>query len=172
MEPQRSAPDDSGNPYYLHHSDNSGTSLVTLTLIGDNYSSWNRAMTIALSAKNKLGFVDGSIVEPEGNDSNLLNSWKRNNNIVISWILNSVSKDIAASVLYFNLASEIWSDLKDRFLQCNGPKIFQLKQDLMNLKQEGQNISEYYTRFKMIQEELNIFKPICGCGKCICGGVK
>ena len=58
-------------------------------------------MQIALSVKNKLGFIDGSIQKPEGNDLNLLQSWTRNNNMVISWILNSVSKEISASVLFF-----------------------------------------------------------------------
>ena len=51
-------------------------------------------MKIALSVMNKLGFIDGLIPKPEGDDLNLLQSWIRNNNMVISWILNSVSKDI------------------------------------------------------------------------------
>jgi hypothetical protein len=45
---------------------------------------------------------------------------------VISWILNSISKDIAESVIYINTAEEMWLDLKDRFSQKNGPRIFQL----------------------------------------------
>ena len=77
-------------------------------------------MLIALSVKNKLGFVDGAISKPSGNDSELLNSWLRNNNIVIAWILNSVSKEIFASVLYSDSVFEIWCDLKDRFEQSNG----------------------------------------------------
>ncbi|KAK2655209.1 hypothetical protein Ddye_008261 [Dipteronia dyeriana] len=35
-------------------------------LSGDNYASWSRAMSIALSVKNKLGFINGSISKPEG----------------------------------------------------------------------------------------------------------
>lgn len=77
-------------------------------------------MTIALSVKNKFSFVDGSIVRPKGN-TEPLNSWIRNNNIVISWILNFVSKEISASVLYSESAQEIWDDLKERFQQGNGP---------------------------------------------------
>ena len=55
---------------------------------------------------------------------NLLSSWIRNNNIVISWILNSVSKEILASIIYSDSAFDIWLDLKDRFQQSNGPRIF------------------------------------------------
>ena len=79
-------------------------------------------MMIALSVKNKLGFIDGSISKPAGNDPNLLSSWIRNNNIVISWILNSISKDISASIIFSESAFEIWLDLKDCFYQSNnGP---------------------------------------------------
>ena len=121
----KSAIDDPLSPYFLHHSDSPGMILVSQLLNGDNYSSWSRSMSIALSVKNKLGFVDGTIVKPSGTDLLLLNSWVRNNNIVISWILNSVSKEISASILFSDSAVEIWNDLRERFQQSNGPRIFQ-----------------------------------------------
>ena len=121
-----SAINDASSPYFLHHSDNPGLVLVSQPLTEENYASWSRAMLIALSVKNKLGFIDGSIPKPGDTELIRLNSWIRNNNIVISWILNSVSKEISASVIYSESAYEIWLDLKDRFQQGNGPRIFQL----------------------------------------------
>ena len=53
-------------------------------------------MTMALVAKNKLCFVDGSI-ERLMVDVPIYNLWSRCNNMVMSWILHSVSKDIAKS---------------------------------------------------------------------------
>lgn len=67
-------------------------------------------MKIALSVKNKLGFIGGSILKPPESDLNLTNVWMRNNNIVISWLLNSVSKDISASVLFAESAADLWND--------------------------------------------------------------
>lgn len=52
------------DPFHLHFSNHPGVSLVTKALNGDNYASWSRFMSIALSAKNKTGFVDGSIGKP------------------------------------------------------------------------------------------------------------
>ena len=121
-------------------------------------------MLIALSMKNKLGFVDGSIVKLEGTDLNLLHSWTRNNNIVISWILNSVSKEISASKIFAYSTTEIWLDLKDRFQQRNGPRIFQLRRELMNLVQDQNFVSVYFTKLKTIWEELSNYKPVCTCG--------
>ncbi|XP_073030872.1 uncharacterized protein [Primulina eburnea] len=170
--PSRSVFDDPSSPYFLHHSDNPGLILVSQPLTGDNFASWSRAMRIALSVKNKLGFVDGSISKPAASEDTLLNAWIRNNNIVISWLLNSVSKDISASILFAESAKEIWTDLQDRFQQSNGPRIFQLRRDLITLRQDQDPVSVYFTKIKAIWEELNHFRPMCNCGKCSCGGVK
>ncbi|XP_075515979.1 uncharacterized protein LOC142550814 [Primulina tabacum] len=67
----RSAVDDQSSPYFLHHSDNPGQLLVSQLLTSENFSSWSRAMKIALSVKNKLGFIDGSIHKPPENDLTL-----------------------------------------------------------------------------------------------------
>ena len=107
--------DDPFSPDFLHHSNNPGLVLVSQQLTGENYSSWTRAMVIALSVKNKIGFIDGLIPRLDGTDLILLNSWTRNNNIVISWILNSVSTDISTSILFFDSVFKIWTDLRDRF---------------------------------------------------------
>lgn len=157
--------------YYLHHSDNPGLVLVKQQLTGDNYASWSRAMQIALLV-NKIGFIDGSIARPDDTDPHVLSSWIRNNNVVISWILNSVSKDILANIIFSERASEIWLDLKDRFQQSNGPRIFQLRQDLINLVQNQDSISIHFTKLKTLWDELSKFRPSCNCGKSTCGGVK
>jgi len=52
------------NPYFTHHSDHPGLVLISKPLNGDNYSTWKRAMTLALNSKNKLSFVNGSIKVP------------------------------------------------------------------------------------------------------------
>ena len=53
--------DDYGSPYFLNNGDHPAISLVSHHLTGSNYNTWSRAMSLALNAKNKLGFVDGII---------------------------------------------------------------------------------------------------------------
>ncbi|GMI68007.1 hypothetical protein like AT1G21280 [Hibiscus trionum] len=158
------------NPYYIHQSDNRGMVLVTQPLTNDNYNSWKRSMLMAFSAKNKTGFIDGSIPAP-ASTSTQFNAWTRANNLVNSWILNSVSKDIAASLLYHSTAAAIWKDLEDRFHQTNGPRVFHLKKKLGELSQGFVSVSTYYTQLKILWDELSSVKPLCSCSKCDCGGV-
>lgn len=63
-------------------------------------------MKIALLSKLKLGFVDGSIVKPS-TTTTLFMYWSRCNDIVTSWILNTVSTEIRQSIMYIDSASAI-----------------------------------------------------------------
>lgn len=62
--------------YYVNGVDNTGIHLVTMELTGDNYHTWRRSMTMALSAKRKLGFVNGTILEPSDQSSPLYERWQ------------------------------------------------------------------------------------------------
>lgn len=115
------------DPYAIHHSDSPSTVLVTPLLTGDNYGSWNRAITMALRAKSKFGFVDGFLPVPTV-ETDIAN-WRRCNDLVGSWILNSVSSEIRPSILYADSAAQIWMDS-----QLNAPKIYQLKLSISSLK--------------------------------------
>ncbi|XP_061365638.1 uncharacterized protein LOC133308918 [Gastrolobium bilobum] len=117
--------EDTTSPYSLQGGDHPGLILVVTPLSGSNYNSWNRAMLLALTAKNKLIFVDGSLPRPPSSDL-LFSSWNRCNSMVISWILNSVSKDISESLLYFSNAFEVWTDLKLALLRPMVLRFFSL----------------------------------------------
>ncbi|KAE8695687.1 hypothetical protein F3Y22_tig00110694pilonHSYRG00275 [Hibiscus syriacus] len=111
--------DNGENPYYLHQSDNPGMILVNELFSNDKFHSWKRSVILALPARNKLGFIDSSIQAPNLSMVNQFNAWTRANNLVNSWLLNSVSKDIAASLLYHTTTAELWKDLLCSYLQCN-----------------------------------------------------
>ena len=87
------------NPYFLHHSDHSGMILVSKVLEGDNYSTWSRAMQISLGTIDKIGFVTSSIKSPPSADDSFP-SWKRCNDMVISWLLKSIHPNIESYVIY------------------------------------------------------------------------
>ena len=116
------------SPYYLHPSDNSSLILVLKPLTGDNFHSWFRSMDMALTIKNKLGFVDGSIRELEVSPRSSLHAhWKRCNTVVITWILNCVSKQIHASVLYKPTAYISGRNCKKIFYRVMVLKFFNLR---------------------------------------------
>lgn len=82
---------DASHPLYFHSSDSPGMSLVNFTFDGRGFQGWRRTIIIALSAKNKLGFIDGTCKISEPNSSQY-QAWSRCNDMVTSWLLNSLSK--------------------------------------------------------------------------------
>ncbi|XP_020216784.1 uncharacterized protein LOC109800411 [Cajanus cajan] len=125
-------------------------------------------MQVALYVKNKLAFIDGTLSKAASTDSTFA-SWNRANNVIISWLYNSVSKDITTSILFASTTQEFWEDLKTRFSRKNGPPIFQLRCQLMSLHQGMDDISTYYTKLKSICKELSSYKPTF---QCTCGGLQ
>uniref|UniRef100_A0A2N9GXX7 Retrotransposon Copia-like N-terminal domain-containing protein n=1 Tax=Fagus sylvatica TaxID=28930 RepID=A0A2N9GXX7_FAGSY len=150
---------DDSNPFLLSNGDNPSLSLVTQVLTGENYQTWSRPMTMALIAKNKVGFVNG-IIQPMEPSSPQYSSWKRCDTMVLSWIINSLSKEISASVIYLDTAFEVWQDLKERFTQSNGPRVYQLQKAIASLSQDQCSVSTFYTKLKALWDELINFRPI------------
>ena len=94
---------DISNSYFTHHSDHPGLVLISKLLNGDNYSAWRRAMTLALNAKNKLDFVNDIIKAPlEETHPDDYATWSRCNDMVHSWIVNTLNPKISLSNLLCN----------------------------------------------------------------------
>lgn len=157
------------SPYYLHPSDNPGMKLVSMKFDGNGYTDWKQSLLISLSAKNKVGFVDGTITKPTVTDATL-KAWERCNSMMISWLLGVLDQNIARSVLYFKSAREIWLNLEERYGQASGTTLFALQQSLFEIRQGSDNISGYYTKIKMLWDQLDSVDPLptCSCANCTC----
>ena len=65
-------------------------------------------MVLALNSKNKLSFVNGSIKAPlEETDPEAYATWSRYNDMIHSWIGNTLNPEIADSVIYYSTAHEV-----------------------------------------------------------------
>ncbi|CAA0842893.1 Unknown protein, partial [Striga hermonthica] len=137
------------DPYLLHNSDHPGMALVSTLLTGSNYQSWWRAMTIALGAKTKLGFVDGRVKRPDP-DAAEFEQWRKVDYTVYSWILNSLGKDLVDAFLYAESAQALWEEIEQRFGESNGPMLYQLQKEISNIKQEGDSVAGYFTKLKRL----------------------
>ncbi|RXH88810.1 hypothetical protein DVH24_000409 [Malus domestica] len=74
--------------------DNPGHMIVSEKLNGPNYPSWSKSIIHALTAKNKIDCIDGSIQPSSTTDQPkecaLLNQC---NNMILSWLAQSVESD-------------------------------------------------------------------------------
>ena len=124
---------------------------------------------MALNVRNKLGFIDGTIPKPSSLHRDY-GAWSRCNDIVATWLMNSVSKEIAQRLLFISTAEGIWKNLLCRFKQDDAPRVYDIEQRLSKIEQGSMDISKYYTALVILWEEHCNFVelPICTCGKCEC----
>lgn len=161
--------DNNSHPLYLHNNDQHGMVLISKKLTGsENYSSWKRSMQIALSAKNKLVIVNGDFSAPDVT-SPLFVHWKRVNDMVITWILNTVSDDISNSMNYMDCAANVWNELNERFSAVSGHKFYETQRDLFKLEQGNDSVELYFHKLKGFWDELNALSPAI---KCTCTATK
>ena len=90
--------------------------------------------------------------------------------MVGTWLTNSVSPKLQARIIYEDTALEIWNDMKNRFAQTNGPRVFNLQKDIVELHQDEMSITDFFTQLKVFWDQLQNLSPFpsCTCGKCIC----
>ncbi|XP_049350380.1 uncharacterized protein LOC125815000 [Solanum verrucosum] len=141
------------SPFYLHPSENASSSLLPAVFDGTGYRSWRRA-----------------VVRPDPTDPSF-QQWERCDDMVTSWILNSLSPDLRDSLQYVNNAQELWGELEERYDQTNSCKLYQLQKEINDLVQGTLDITSYYTKMKKLWEEMSIIdiSSQCNC-VCTCGG--
>ncbi|GJU58551.1 hypothetical protein Tco_1236317 [Tanacetum coccineum] len=117
------------DPLHIATSDHPGMMLTNTLFNGGNFLGWSRTIKMALGAKLKLGFIDGS--SPKHvvihND---YQRWVRCDYMVTCWILNSMVVELSESFLYSQCASDLWKELEKRYGQSNGPLIYHVEKEL------------------------------------------
>ncbi|KAG7572108.1 Reverse transcriptase RNA-dependent DNA polymerase [Arabidopsis suecica] len=97
-------------------------------------------------------------------------AWSRVNDVVRSWLMNSVSKTIGQSVLYVKTAHGIWQKLLKIYKQNNVPRLYRIEQKLAGLRQGSLDVNSFYTKLVTIWEEVKSAQdfPVCQCAGCDC----
>ncbi|XP_076891316.1 uncharacterized protein LOC143542661 [Bidens hawaiensis] len=156
---------DVSNPLYLHASDSSSLNIVNIKLKGtDNYNVWSNTIRLALQARNKSCFIDGTCVKPT-EDAILISQWERCNFVVLTWILNSMSEELYVGQVYSKVAYEVWEDLKETYDKVDGSVVFVLYQKINSVTQNGSTVSEYNNKLNTMWKQFDaiVQLPSCSC---------
>ncbi|XP_061365776.1 uncharacterized protein LOC133309055 [Gastrolobium bilobum] len=166
----KSKTSDPSSPFYLAGSDSPGLLLTTVMLRGEaNYDNWAKLMKNALKAKNKLGFVAGSVKKPGEDDAEEWRAWEMCNSMLNGWIHNTIDAKLQPFIKCFDDVKDLWNDLEERYAVQNFPRQYQLKSSLANIKQHGDSVGDYYTKLRAVWDDLEGSKTrkSCDCGdKC------
>ncbi|GAV57858.1 UBN2_3 domain-containing protein, partial [Cephalotus follicularis] len=123
-----------------------------------NYLLWAQAVKIYIMAKKKLKFLNCDLSAP---DARGYEDWMQENAVILIWLWNSMEPETAANVMFHNTAKGVWDDLKDTYSQDkNMNMVYNLYDKMFHLRQSGKPLHDYYSTFKGLAEELNVFQPL------------
>ncbi|KAL2241232.1 UNVERIFIED_CONTAM: Retrovirus-related Pol polyprotein from transposon RE1 [Sesamum indicum] len=154
----------------LLHLEYSPLPIISAPLNGNNWLAWSRAIRIALGGRDKLSFIDGTCVQPrEGTEE--MRQWRTTDYMVLTWILNTISKEIVNAYLYTSSARALWLELEARYGESNGPLLYQIQREINSMTQGNMSVATYYTKLKQLWDEIRCLIPTtsCTCGLCMCG---
>lgn len=157
-------------PFHLENNDHLGIAIVTAPFTENNFMTSSIAIQILLGAKDKLGFINDTIEKLKEDNAEFF-KWKKANYMVRSWILGSMSKELAETFVYYSTAKNLWDELKERFGEGNRPQIYKLQCEIASIQQGNTNLASYFNKLKRLCDDLSRLKPLpyCECGGCKCG---
>ncbi|KAA0046195.1 putative Ty1-copia-like retrotransposon [Cucumis melo var. makuwa] len=87
--------------------------------------------------------------------------WKRQDRLISSWLLGSMSEDILNQMLHFTSAKQIWKTLQGIYSSRYLAKAMQFKNKLHNMKKGAMSLKEYFLKIQQCVDALaSINKPI------------
>ncbi|KAL9241264.1 hypothetical protein vseg_015395 [Gypsophila vaccaria] len=160
---------DSSSPFYTALHDRPGDFITPVRLKLNNYDEWSHAIRLALRARRKFGFLDGTIKSPTPPATKA--DWETVHSMLVSWLSNTIDPEVKSLLPRYEDAKRLWDDLSERFNVVNGPRIQQLKSDINDCSQTNtMSVAVYFSKLSMLWDELDKHEPLisCSCGKCEC----
>lgn len=89
-------------------------------------------MLIFPSAKCNIGVINGTQARPP-NTYSLYDTWVICNNMVITWILNSLDKEIIEIVIHTETVELTWKEIEKCYGIPSRTKVFQLLKEISSI---------------------------------------
>ncbi|XP_047327815.1 uncharacterized protein LOC124931403 [Impatiens glandulifera] len=132
------------DPLLLQNGDITGAIITNSILTRSHYYEWCTSIRLALEAKMKLGFIDGSCKMPL--DADGVMQWKLVDAMVRNWIMNTMDQNLKIHFQNAVTAQQLWKDIRSTYEGNNGPRRFQLGKDISTIQQGTSDIVEHYSK--------------------------
>ena len=124
----------------------------TVALDRCNYFAWRTQFIGALRGNGLLPYLFGQA--PLNTTSAI-----RQDQIILGWILSSLTATVIAEVSQCETAADCWKTLQDEFAPSSRSQVLAIQQKLQNLHKGGKSFSDY------IAEINNLVEALCIAGK-------
>ncbi|RVW35969.1 Retrovirus-related Pol polyprotein from transposon TNT 1-94 [Vitis vinifera] len=141
-----------------HQMETSHLPITAHKLNGQNYLQWCQSILMFIRGKEKDDYITGASAAPKTTASTY-KKWIAENNMVMSWLVNSMTVDIGENFLSFDTAKEIWDTAKETFsYKENTSEIIQIEGILHDLCQGNLTVTEYFNTLTRLWRQLDTFE--------------
>jgi hypothetical protein len=113
-------------------------------LNGHNYLQWSSSVIMFICGKGRDDYLTGEVIIPEKNDPKF-RTWKTENHMVMSWLINSMTNKIGENFLLYGTAKEIWNATRETYSSSeNTSELFKIEAALHDLCQGDLSITQYF----------------------------
>lgn len=156
---------------------NPSLKLSFVLLNANNYVLWSRVVNLSLGSKKKLDFINGKIVPPApastskapatdsavppvtDPDSAYDNSLS-NDQLVRSWLLNSMEPHIAGIFTFSDSTKELWDSVTVMYGSRNNiARAFQIENEIATALQGERKFCDLIGHMKRLWDELHLYRP-------------
>ncbi len=147
---------------------------VTVKLTRDNYVLWRAQVLPALRGALLTNYLDSTAEEPaktrttvDKNDKEIVSNnleyakWMAQDQQVLAYLLNSLSKDVLQQVATLNTSAEVWAAITNMYASQSRARITNLRISLANSKKGSTTTAAYFSKMKGLADDLaSAGKPI------------
>ncbi|OMO79651.1 hypothetical protein CCACVL1_13538 [Corchorus capsularis] len=147
---------------------------VQVRLDRNNFLLWRSQLLPVIRGHNLVGFIDGTLSCPsqtilntstDGSASSETPSlvqnpqfaaWQRQDQLLLGWILSSLTEPVLAQVVGCTTSHSLWTSLEKLYANQSRNRIMQLRLELQTTKKKNLSISDYLQKLKTVVDNLAI----------------
>ncbi|KAK6164426.1 hypothetical protein DH2020_001290 [Rehmannia glutinosa] len=132
--------------------------LITCRLTESNYLVWKMQVWAVVKGYSLDGYLTGEVKVPKEflsettENTKKVNpayiSWIRQDQLLMSWLLSSLSENILVSVVGSNTSMEVWKWLENNFASQNAAKVMQYRLQLQTMRKGNQCMRDFLNKVK------------------------
>ncbi|GAV63817.1 UBN2_3 domain-containing protein, partial [Cephalotus follicularis] len=105
-------------------------------------------------------YITGTVVPPKESSAKY-RTWKAENHMVMSWLLNSMTIEMGENFIYYQTTKEIWDATRETYSnKDNTSAIFEIKGILHDLRQGEMTITDYFNALMRYWQQLDMLEDI------------
>ena len=137
----------------------SGAAPIGIKLDSTNYALWSQVIEMYISGKDKLGYINGDLLQPPTTDPSF-RRWRTENANVKGWLINSMDPSLIGNFIRFPTAKQVWDAIATTYFDGgDATQIYELRRRVARLRQGGGSLEKYYNDLQGLWREIDFRRP-------------